>query len=40
VMGESGRLRVLQTFGWPAVAKATADLYEALLARVRNPPSL
>jgi len=39
-MGEAGRRRVLQSFGWPAVARTTADLYEALLARVRNPPSL
>ena len=30
-MGEAGRRRVLDRFGWPAVAKTTADLYESLI---------
>src|SRR5206468_7401645 len=30
-MGLAGRQRVLDRFGWPAVAKKTADLYESLL---------
>ena len=31
-MGEAGRRRVLDSFGWPAVARTTADLYESLLS--------
>ena len=30
-MGEAGRRRVLERFGWPAVAKTTADLYRSLV---------
>jgi len=30
-MGLAGRQRVLDRFGWPAVAKTTADLYESLI---------
>ena len=30
-MGLAGRQRVLDRFGWPAVAKKTADLYESLI---------
>jgi starch synthase len=32
-MGEAGRLRAVQSFGWPAIAARTADLYESLLDR-------
>lgn len=32
-MGVAGRRRAVQTFGWPAVAAATADLYESLVKR-------
>jgi starch synthase len=32
-MGEAGRRRVVANFGWPAIAKTTADLYESLLSR-------
>ncbi len=31
-MGKAGRERVLERFGWPAVARATADLYESLVS--------
>lgn len=31
-MGKAGRRRVVTKFGWPAVAAATADLYESLLS--------
>jgi alpha-maltose-1-phosphate synthase len=30
-MGEAGRRRVIKSFGWPAIAATTADLYESLL---------
>ena len=30
-MGEAGRKRVLKHFGWPAIARTTADLYASLL---------
>jgi starch synthase len=30
-MGEAGRSRVVERFGWPAVARATAELYESLI---------
>jgi alpha-maltose-1-phosphate synthase len=30
-MGEAGRRRVVQSFGWPAIAATTARLYESLL---------
>ncbi len=30
-MGEAGRKRVLSHFGWPAIARTTADLYMSLL---------
>jgi starch synthase len=30
-MGEAGRRRVLQSFGWPAVAASTVKLYESLI---------
>lgn len=30
-MGEAGRNRVLAHFGWPAIARTTADLYAALI---------
>ena len=30
-MGEAGRRRAVQTFGWPSIAARTADLYESLL---------
>jgi starch synthase len=30
-MGEAGRQRVVDRFGWPAVARTTADLYESLI---------
>ncbi len=32
-MGEAGRRRVVQSFGWPAIATTTAGLYESLLER-------
>lgn len=31
-MGQAGRRRVVERFGWPAVAAATAQLYESVLA--------
>jgi starch synthase len=31
MMGRAGRRRVLERFGWPAVAKATAELYASLI---------
>jgi alpha-maltose-1-phosphate synthase len=30
-MGKRGRRRVIEKFGWPAIAKSTADMYESLL---------
>lgn len=30
-MGKAGRARVLEHFGWPAIASRTAELYESLL---------
>jgi len=30
-MGQAGRRRVEEIFGWPAIARQTADLYESLL---------
>jgi starch synthase len=30
-MGEAGRKRVIASFGWPAIARTTARLYESLL---------
>jgi glycosyltransferase involved in cell wall biosynthesis len=30
-MGKAGRARVLQHFGWPAIAARTLELYESLL---------
>ena len=30
-MGEAGRRRAVQAFGWPSIAARTADLYESLL---------
>lgn len=30
-MGRAGRARAVESFGWPAIAKATADLYESVL---------
>jgi starch synthase len=30
-MGKRGRRRVIEKFGWPAIAKTTADLYESVL---------
>ncbi len=32
-MGEAGRRRVVERFGWPAIAAKTADLYESLISR-------
>jgi len=32
-MGDAGRKRVVQSFGWPAIAATTVDLYESLLKR-------
>jgi starch synthase len=32
-MGKAGRERVLQHFGWPAIAAKTVELYESLLTR-------
>ncbi len=32
-MGKAGRRRVVDKFGWPAIARTTADLYESLLPR-------
>ena len=32
-MGDAGRRRVVESFGWPAIAATTADLYETLLNR-------
>jgi starch synthase len=32
-MGEAGRRRVLEHFGWPSIAARTADLYESLIKR-------
>ena len=32
-MGETGRRRVVERFGWPAIAARTAELYESLLSR-------
>lgn len=29
-MGEAGRERAVATFGWPSIARKTADLYETL----------
>jgi hypothetical protein len=31
-MGRAGRVRVLETFSWRAVAKATAAAYEEVIA--------
>jgi starch synthase len=31
-MGEAGRRRVLESFGWPAVARTTAELYESVIS--------
>ncbi len=31
-MGKAGRERVLQRFGWPAIASKTVQLYETLLS--------
>jgi starch synthase len=30
-MGKAGRARVLEHFGWPAIASRTAELYDSLL---------
>jgi len=30
-MGKAGRSRVLQHFGWPAIAARTVELYDSLL---------
>jgi starch synthase len=30
-MGEAGRRRAVQSFGWPALAKRTVELYESLI---------
>jgi starch synthase len=30
-MGKAGRRRVLQHFGWPAIAAKTVELYESLM---------
>jgi starch synthase len=30
-MGKAGRERVLQHFGWPAIAAKTVELYESLM---------
>ena len=35
-MGTSGRRRVVEKFGWPAIATATADLYESLIVKNRS----
>jgi starch synthase len=32
-MGEEGRKRVIESFGWPAIAARTAGLYESVLER-------
>jgi len=32
-MGEAGRRRVVESFGWPAIAATTAGLYESVLER-------
>jgi alpha-maltose-1-phosphate synthase len=37
-MGKAGRERVLQHFGWPAIASQTAELYDSLLAS--QPPAI
>jgi starch synthase len=29
-MGDAGRRRVVQSFGWPSIAARTVDLYESL----------
>ena len=34
-MGEAGRRRVIEKFGWPSIAAKTAELYGSLLARAR-----
>jgi alpha-maltose-1-phosphate synthase len=31
-MGEAGRRRVIQSFGWPSIAARTAQLYESILS--------
>jgi alpha-maltose-1-phosphate synthase len=35
-MGEAGRRRVVQSFGWPAIAATTAGLYESLVGFIRQ----
>ena len=35
-MGEAGRRRVLETFGWPSLAAKTVELYESLLEQARD----
>ena len=37
-MGAAGRARVLDRFGWPAVARSTADCYAEAVARHRGAP--
>ena len=40
-MGKAGRQRVLQHFGWPAIAARTVDLYDSLLSgRRASQPGL
>ena len=36
-MGEAGRRRAVQTFGWPSIAAKTVDLYESLWSRKPRP---
>jgi starch synthase len=36
-MGEAGRRRAVQSFGWPSIAARTLDLYESLWSRKPRP---
>jgi starch synthase len=35
-MGKAGRARVLEHFGWPAIAARTAELYDSLLSSISS----
>lgn len=36
VMGQAGRQRVVDHFGWPAIAQKTVDLYESVLKKAKR----
>jgi alpha-maltose-1-phosphate synthase len=38
-MGKAGRQRVLQQFGWPAIAARTLELYDSLITQPAKRPS-